>query len=67
MEKKPSWKSTAFIVNVVSILITLLAAIAQYLPADTAAIISACLTAIFTIANAITKLQPPLPPEIIKK
>ena len=58
MEKKPSWKSTAFIINVVGILITLLGAIQQYIPASTAAIISACLTAVFTIANAVTKLAP---------
>lgn len=62
MEKKPSWKSTAFIINVVSILITLLGAIQQYIPPSTAAIISACLTAVFTIANAVTKLAPPAAP-----
>lgn len=57
MEKKPTWKSTTFILIVVSQLITLLSAIAQYLDPKTAGIIMACLTAIFAGCNAWIKVN----------
>jgi len=59
MEKRPSWKCTAFWVNAVTIAITVLSAVAEILTPEAAAGISAGLAAVFTIANAITKLRPP--------
>lgn len=64
MENKPSYKTTAFILIVVNILLATLAAIQQYIPASTAAIISACLTAIFVIVNAWLKIQAPPAPVV---
>lgn len=57
MEKKPTWKSTTFILVVVSQLITLVSAIAQYLEPKTAGIILACLTAVFAGCNAWIKVN----------
>lgn len=65
--KKATWKSTTFILVIVSQLITLVSAIAQYLDPKTAAVILACLTAIFAGCNAWIKVNadnavaPPIP------
>lgn len=55
--KRPTYKSTAFILIVVSQLITLVSAIAQYIPPQTAAILTAFLTAVFTGFNAWIKVN----------
>ena len=60
MEKKPTWKSTTFILVVVTQMLNILAAIAQYIPANTAAIIFAVLTGIFAGCNAWIKVNTPI-------
>jgi len=57
MEKRPTWKSTTFLLVVVSQMITLLSAVQQYLKPETAAIISALLTAVFAGCNAWIKVN----------
>jgi len=61
MEKKPSWKSTAFWVVAINTLISLLAALQGLISPQVFTIISACLAAAFAFANAISKLAPPPP------
>lgn len=62
MEKKPTWRSTTFILVVVNILLTTLAAMQQYLTPQTAAIISTVLTAVFAACNAWIKVNAPTMP-----
>lgn len=62
MEKKPTWKSTTFILVVVTQALNILAAVAQYIPPKYAAIIFAGLTGIFAGCNAWIKVsQTPAP------
>jgi hypothetical protein len=57
MEKKPTWKSTTFLLIVVTNAITIMGAIAQYIPPQTAAIITTVLTGIFSACNAWIKVN----------
>lgn len=57
MEKKPTWKSTTFILVVVTQALNVLAAVAQYIPPQTAAIIFAVLTGVFAGCNAWIKVN----------
>ena len=63
MEKRPTWKSTAFILTIVTQLITVLGAIQQYLKPEIAAVLSVILTAVFAACNAYLKVnaQPAIP------
>lgn len=62
MKNNPTWKSTAFLLMMANIIGTLFAAVQQHIPPQTAAIISACLTAIFTGFNAWIKVNAPVDP-----
>jgi len=55
--KRPTWKSTTFLMIVVVNALTVLGAISQYIPAQTAAILSAILTGIFAACNAWIKVN----------
>jgi hypothetical protein len=57
MEKKPTYKSTTFLLVVVTQALSVMAAIAQYIPAQTAAIIAAVLTGVFAGLNAWIKVN----------
>ena len=61
MEKKPTWKSTTFILVVVTQALNVLAAVAQYIPPQTAAVIFAVLTGVFAGCNAWIKVNAPAP------
>lgn len=60
--KKPTWRSTTFILVVVTQALNLLGAVGQYIPPKTAAIIFACLTAVFAGCNAWIKVNTPVQP-----
>lgn len=60
MKKKPTWKSTTFILVVVTQLIAVVGAIAQYIPPQAAAIAMAALTGIFAGCNAWIKVNAPV-------
>ena len=60
--KKPTWRSTTFILVVVTQALNILAAVAQYIPPKYAAIIFACLTGIFAACNAWIKVNAPVVP-----
>jgi hypothetical protein len=66
-EKKSTWRSTTFILVVVSQLLTLVSAIAQYLDPKTAAITLSCLTAIFAGCNAWIKVNAPVVEDVANK
>lgn len=59
--KKPTWKSTTFILVVVTQALNILAAIAQYLTPQQAAIAFTVLTAVFAGCNAWIKVNSPIP------
>lgn len=61
MEKRPTWKSTTFILVVVTQALNILAAVGQYIPPKYAAIIFAALTGIFAGCNAWIKVNTPQP------
>ena len=58
--KKPTWKSTTFILVVVTQLLAIVGAIQQYLTPQTAGILMACLTGIFAGCNAWIKVNAPI-------
>jgi len=59
---KPAWKTTAFLSCATSAGIAFVAAIAQFIPANTAVVITAALTMVFTICNAWIKQNTPVDP-----
>lgn len=64
MSKKPTWKSTTFILVVVTQLLNVLGALTQYLTPKEAAIAFTVLTAVFAGCNAWIKVN--TPPDVIE-
>lgn len=60
--KRPTWKSTTFILVVVTQLLNVLGAVTQYLTPKEAAIAFTILTSVFAGCNAWIKVNTPITP-----
>ena len=58
MNDKPAWRSTAGLLNILSLILTAFAGFQGILSAELAAKILAGLVMVFTVANAIVKFTP---------
>jgi len=68
MKKKASWKSTAGLLHIFSILVALFSGVQELISPQASVIITAALTASFTFSNAYVKTTPSLnDDELVKK